>query len=137
MESRWLNTDDYDTLVDWWKFWRFYPPTREILPDNGLSGVMIVDSETQTLICAGFLYYTNSPIAWIEFIVSNPDVKDKKIREESLVKLINDLSYLAKENNRTVIYSSLKNQNLMNKYLKCGFIQGGSNTTEMIKSIWE
>lgn len=136
MNSRWIATEDYDTLVEWWKFWRFCPPTREVLPDNGLSGIVVTD-DNDTPICAGFIYYTNSPIAWIEFIVSNPDVKDKKIRHDSLVFLINELSGTALLNNRKVIYSSLKNENLMNKYVECGFQKGGSNTTEMIKSTWE
>lgn len=136
MKSRFITTDDYDTLVKWWKFWRFCPPTQEVLPDNGLSGIVITDEDDKP-ICAGFLYYTNSPIAWIEFIVSNPDVKDKKIRHDSLVFLINELSGIALLNNRKVIYSSLKNENLMNKYVECGFQKGGSNTTEMIKSTWE
>lgn len=136
MNSRWITTEDYDTLVEWWKFWRFCPPTREVLPDNGLSGIVVTD-DNDTPICAGFIYYTNSPIAWIEFIVSNPDVKDKKTRHDSLVFLINELSGTALLNNRKVIYSSLKNENLMNKYVECGFQKGGSNTTEMIKSTWE
>ena len=136
MNSRWIATEDYDTLVEWWKFWRFCPPTREVLPDNGLSGIVVTD-DNDTPICAGFIYYTNSPIAWIEFIVSNPEIKDKKIRHNSLVFLINELSGTALLNNRKVIYSSLKNENLMNKYVECGFQKGGSNTTEMIKSTWE
>lgn len=136
MKSRWITTEDYDTLVEWWKFWRFCPPTREVLPDNGLSGIVVTDND-DTPICAGFIYYTNSPIAWIEFIVSNPRIKDKKTRHDSLVFLINELSGTALLNNRKVIYSSLKNENLMNKYVECGFQKGGSNTTEMIKSTWE
>jgi hypothetical protein len=136
MNSRWITTKDYDMLVEWWKFWRFCPPTREVLPDNGLSGIVVTD-DNDTPICAGFIYYTNSPIAWIEFIVSNPEIKDKKIRHGSLVFLINELSGTALLNNRKVIYSSLKNENLMNKYVECGFQKGGSNTTEMIKNTWE
>jgi hypothetical protein len=136
MKIRWISNDDYATLVEWWKFWRFFPPTQDILPNNGLSGLVVTD-ENDNMICAGFLYATNSPIAWIEFIVSNPEVKDKKVRKESLTFLIEELTNLAKENNFKVIYSSLKNENLMNKYLECGFKKAGINTTEMIKSIWE
>jgi hypothetical protein len=85
MKIRWISNDDYATLVEWWKFWRFVPPTQEILPNNGLSGLVVTD-ENDNMICAGFLYATNSPIAWIEFIVSNPNVKDKKIRKERVIK---------------------------------------------------
>ncbi len=103
MKVRWLKEEDYPILVEWWKFWRFFPPTQEILPSNGLSGLVVTD-ENNCMICAGFLYATNSPIAWIEFIVSNPSVKDKKIRKESLTFLIQELSNLAKKNNFKVIY---------------------------------
>lgn len=134
MKSRWLTTNDYSTLVDWWKFWRFFPPTQEVLPENGTCGIMITD-DNDNEICAGFLYFTNSPIAWIEFIVSNYNVKDKNVRNQALLLLINELSSIAKDNGRNVIYSSLKNENLMNKYLESGFIKGGVNATEMIKKL--
>lgn len=136
MKVRFLDSSDYDILVEWWKFWRFQPPTREVLPNNGLSGI-VIESEEYGMICSGFLYITNSPISWIEFIVSNPLVKDKNTRNKALLMLIDELTLLAKNNGSNVIYSSLKNENLINKYLDSGFVKGGINATEMIKKIWE
>ena len=41
MEVRFLTSDDYDTLSSWWKDWRWTAPPRDMLPEDGLSGVMV------------------------------------------------------------------------------------------------
>lgn len=131
METRWLNDYDYDTLVEWWKWFRFAPPPKVTLPENGKCGIMVTKDGVE--VCAGFLYFTNSNMCWMEYIVSNPNVKDKATRDECIKFLINGLSYLSEVNGYSIIYTSVKNQNLINKYLSCGFIKGSDNCTEMIK----
>jgi hypothetical protein len=44
------------------------------------------------------------------------------------------LEELAKINGKKYIYSSLKNESLINAYMDCGFVKGSSNTQEMIKT---
>ena len=83
---RLLNESDYDnTLVKWWQDWRWQAPPKEMLPNNGLGGFMI--SKEDVNICAGFAYFTNSGIAFCEFIVSNFEYKDKD-RHEAIELLI-------------------------------------------------
>jgi hypothetical protein len=131
METRWLNDYDYDTLVEWWMWFRFPPPPKSTLPDNGKCGVMVTKDGVE--VCAGFLYFTNSNMCWMEYIVSNPNVKDKNTRNDCIKFLIDKLSDLAEMNGFTVVYTSTKNENLINKYLDCGFFKGSENCTEMIK----
>ena len=72
-----LNTTDYDDiLVGWWKGWKWTPPTRDFLPENGEGGFIVLDGDTP--VCAGFVYITNSKVAWCEFIISNPNYKDHR-----------------------------------------------------------
>ena len=63
-----LNETDYDDiLVDWWLQWGWVPPQRDFLPNNGKGGIIIYDDETP--VCAGFMYLTNSKVAWVMMAV--------------------------------------------------------------------
>lgn len=131
---RQLEDADYDTLVDWWNYYSFPPPAKEFLPDNGECGMMIVD-ENGVEYCAGFIYETNSKACLIELIVANPDIKDKEIRKETLIKLINDLTYLAYDWGYRWIFTSVKHPSLIQRYVECGFQVGTEGSTEMIKQL--
>jgi hypothetical protein len=128
MDFRYFEDDDYNTLVDWWKFWRFAPPSLENLPTSG-----VIVNKDGVDICAGFIYFTNSKMCWIEFIVSNPSVKQKEDRREAIMKVIDILCSVGKENGYELAYTSLKNSNLEEKYLESGFILGSTNCNEYIK----
>jgi len=136
LHVRKLNSQDYDEiLVKWWKDWRWTPPPAEFLPDNGEGGLMVCDEDYP--VAAGFLYVTNSSVAWMEFIVSNIEYKHKENRKQAIKLLILTLEELAKISGKKYIYSTLKNESLINSYLECGFSKGTSNSQEMIKIIWQ
>jgi len=130
---RFLKEDDYEVLCQWWKAWRWTAPPRDFLPENGTGGIMVQKDGVN--IVAGFVYFTNSAIAWSEFIISNFQYKDKD-RKEAIIILIKALSEVAKDNGCKYVYTSLKNQSLINYYAACGFEKGSENCTEMIK-IWQ
>lgn len=126
--TRYFTENDYNTLLDWWKFWRFSAPGLENLPKTG-----VIVNINNVDVCAGFVYLSNSNICWIEFIVSNPKEKNKEIRKVAISECINQLCYIAREMGYGVAYTSLKNENLQNKYLEEGFILGSKNCNEYIK----
>jgi hypothetical protein len=130
MEFRYIEQSDYEMLVDWWKFWRFPAPPIEMLPDSG-----VIVNKDGVDICAGFIYFTNSKTCWIEFIVSNPSVKQKEDRREAITNVIEVLCSIGKNNGYTIAYTSLKNESLQNKYLECGFIEGSKNCNEYVKRL--
>lgn len=129
MIFRYFKEEDYNQLVEWWNFWRFTPPSLGVLPKG--TGVIVNDGEKD--VCAGFVYISNSDICWIEFIVSNPSEKDKIKRNKYITAIIDRLSILGMELGAKVAYTSLKNENLQNKYLDCGFVLGSKNCNEYIK----
>jgi hypothetical protein len=130
MEFRYIEQSDYEMLVDWWKFWKFPAPPIEMLPDSG-----VIVNKDGIDICAGFIYFTNSKTCWIEFIVSNPNVRQKEDRREAITNVIDILCSIGKNNGYTIAYTSLKNESLQNKYLECGFIEGSKNCNEYIKRL--
>ena len=132
MEVRYLKESDYDDiLVGWWSQWRWIAPAKDMLPQNGAGGIMI--SKGGEDICAGFVYFTNSKTAWIEYIISNPGYKNREDRKNALNMLINVLSVYVEQEGYKYIYTSLKNKHLIDRYADCGFLSGDKNCQEMIK----
>jgi hypothetical protein len=131
MEIRVLTGEDYDrTLVKWWEDWEWSAPPKETLPDNGTGGFMVHKGDTN--ICAGFLYQTNSKIAWCEFVISNKDYKEKD-RGEAIELLINAISLTAKEQGYKAVWTSLRHKALIKRYEKNGFKQANTDCVEMVK----
>ena len=128
---RLLNDSDYEnTLKGWWDDWNWNAPPKESLPNNGLGGFMVSKGDVD--ICAGFAYFTNSNLAWCEFIVSNKKYKEED-RSEALEMLINNIVEACKNAGYKTIFTSVSNENLINKYQNCGFIKAQEGATEMIK----
>jgi len=129
LDYRQLTENDYnDFLVKWWQDNRFTPPPIDFLPNNGKDGIVIINSDTNEKICAGFIYITNSEVAWLEFIVANFEVKNKDLRKQAIEFLISQLSV---DSNKKYIFTSVKNQSLIKHFTNLGFIVGTQNTTEM------
>ena len=130
LKYRQLTENDYsDFLIKWWTDNRFPPPPIDFLPNNGKDGIVVYDADTNTNIAAGFVYITNSEVAWVEYIVANFEVKDKELRKQSIEFLIKQL---ALSSGKKYLFSSLKNPNLIKHYLNSGFVVGTQNTTELL-----
>jgi len=126
-----LKDNDYeDVLVGWWKDWRWTPPAKDFLSDKGY--MVYCDDEP---VCAGFMYVTNSKVVLLEWIISNFNVKNKKVRKEALLTLIEFVTSVARGIEKKYVYSLLKNPSLISLYEELGYVKGGSNGQEMIKKL--
>ena len=131
LNIRRLTEKDWSILPTWWEKWpKWKAPERDFLPENGLGGIMVSKGDTD--ICAGFLYFTNSKAAWCEFIVSNKEYKDDD-RSLAIKVLLDSLSEMGRWKGVKYVYTSLKNDSLIEKYKDCGYIQGSTGCTELIK----
>jgi len=129
-----LNSTDYDeVLVDWWKDWRWDAPPRDFLPDNGESGMIVLDGIIP--VCAGFVYITNSKASWVDWIISNKKYTDKIKRPVALNMLIESLTNVCKANGSKYVYALIKHKSLINLYQQQGYILGDQYNKEMIKII--
>lgn len=127
-----LNDLDYETLCEWWRWHRFPAPPKDYLPENGCGGIMV--SKDGENICTGFLFLNNSKIAWCEYIVSNPNYREND-RKEAIEYLITVLCDVARNKGYKAVFTSLKNENLINRYEAAGFIKSPIKTTEMVISL--
>ena len=129
-----LQEGDYeDILCQWWKDWRWTPPSKDFLPDDGLGGFIVYDDGGP--VGAGFMYRTNSKAVWCDWIISNINYKNREGRKIALQLLIQTVERLAKDLGYKFIYALIKNKPLINTYLKMGFTEASSYSTEMIKHI--
>ena len=127
-----LNESDYDDiLVGWWKQWKWEAPQRDFLPNDGKGGIIVYDEETP--VCAGFMYLTNSKVAWVDWIISNKEYTKKPQRKDAIKLLVSTLTDICKKTGSKYIYALIKNESLINTYKDLGYIQGSTYTKEMIK----
>ena len=78
-----LTENDYETLVEWWDWWPgWVAPPKTFLPETGL---MVTKNDINVAAC--YYYLTNSKAALIEWVISNPQYRDKD-RTEALATLI-------------------------------------------------
>lgn len=97
--SRAIDLDkDHETLLKWWKGYSWPAVPKDALPQNG---IMIED------LCAGFIYKTDSSIAWIEWIIGNPEASPQE-RRNALEALIPELVRKAREMGFKSIFGALK-----------------------------
>ena len=126
-----LSDNDYDNILcAWWKDWKWTAPKKDFLPDMGY---MVYYNDEP--ICAGYMYVTNSNVVLLEWIISNFEFKDRKIRKEALFMLIQTITSLSANLGKKYVYSILKSKSLIELYQELGFGKGGQNGTEMIKKI--
>ena len=128
-----LKENDYDDiLVGWWEDWKWIPPVKDFLPLNGVGGIMVEWDGTP--VCAGFIYNTNSKVAWIDWIVSNNNFREKPHRKDGLNLLIQTLTDVARKTKYKYVYAHNNNTNLINTFLANGYLKG-SKSTELIKNL--
>jgi hypothetical protein len=126
-------TDYEDILVGWWKDWKWTPPPKDFLPSDGKGGVMVLDNDIP--VCAGFVYMTNSKVAWVDWIISNREYKKKPQRKEALDLLITTLTNICKDTGNKYCYALIKNKSLIKTYETLGYTSADSYTQEMIKAL--
>lgn len=127
-----LNDTDYeDILLKWWSDWGWMAPKKDFLPDNGRGGVIIFDGDIP--VCAGFMYLTNSSVAWIDWIISNKEYRKKPLRKKAIQLLIAALTNISKDSGSRYGYALIKNKSLIEVYESFGYTKGDSYTSEMIK----
>ena len=121
-----LSYEDYDNiLIGWWKDWGWKEaPARDFLPQQGEGGVIVYYNNIP--VCAGFLYNTNSKIAWITWVISNKEYRGKK-RQEGVVLLLTELEKIGKNIGAKYIFTNNDNSRLIETFIKLGYSSSNSS----------
>ena len=127
-----LAEKDYETLSAWWKAWQWPVIARDMLPDNGTGGIMI-EHEGENIV-AGFLYWSNSKMVWLDWIISNPKI-NKNIRQEAIKKLILTAELMTKKAGSKFMMSISRSKSLLKIHKELGWTIDPDPSHEMIKVI--
>ena len=69
IKVRSIELKDYEYINKWWKKSGYIPPGAQILPMDGLGGLVV---EKEEPIAAAYVYLTNSKMGYIDNLISNP-----------------------------------------------------------------
>ena len=130
--ARKLTEQDYSMLVDWWKWWRWPPPSKNLLPNNGTGGIII--EKNNIPVVAGFLYFTNSEMVLLEWIVSNPKYKESD-RKDAIEMLINVSEQVCRKENKKYMFTIGRSKHLRETHEKLGWSVDTKSSYEIIKNL--
>ena len=120
-------------MKSWWDQWpEWEAPAKDFLPDNGTGG-FIVESDNQPVV-AGFVYFTNSKAALLEWVVSNPLYKESN-RKEAIEYLISTCEAVLKEQGFKYVFSIGRNKSLIETHKKLKWSVDSKHSHEIIKVI--
>ena len=113
MDIRNISPDDWDTLIKWG-----IDKDKDLLPKDGTGGLMV---HVEYLpIAAGFIYLTNSKLAFINDIIYDKN-KDKKLLHNSLDLLIVAFEQTLKELGFKTVVIINTDEMLNNSYKALGW----------------
>ncbi len=116
---------DYPLLVGWWEAQKFPPPPKEFLPITGY---------ISNNAAAGFLYLTNSPLVWMEWVVADPKA-DKALRHSSVNEVIEHICKQAAKVGGKIVFTSTSLWPFIERLKKAGFKVGDANTSHLMRVI--
>lgn len=131
MTIRPIQDGDYENiLIKWWEDWGFpHPPPMIMLPHTGF---IAYDGEIPVAAC--FVYTTNSKVAWLTWLVSNKNYREKPNRRIIINSLIEAVCEWAKSMGYNIIYTVTNKSHAVFK--DAGFIETSKNAHELIKT-WD
>lgn len=132
MRTRDYQDADYRFVSNWWALHNWPAVPRQYLPKTGV----IVENDSGLPICAGFLYKTDSKLAWVEYIVSDP-LSDTIERGQALDTLINAIIEMAKSMEFEALFTSSVHERLKARYQEHGFIATDTGVTHFVRNLWQ
>tara|TARA_R100001082_G_scaffold32828_2_gene16995 strand:+ start:14747 stop:15211 length:465 start_codon:yes stop_codon:yes gene_type:complete len=127
-----LKESDWETLVGWWKWWRWAIMPKDFLPENGTGGLIV--EKNKTPIVAGFLYKTNSNVVILEWIVSNPEYKNKN-RKKAIELLITEAEDISKKEGYKYMFSIGRSKHLLDIHEKLDWHVDSRSSHEITKKL--
>ena len=132
LNFRALVKSDYDTIVKWWKHWKFPVLPRQMLPDNGEGGFMV--EKNGRPIVSAFLYLSNAPVGMLEWTVSDPDYREED-RKEAIELLITCAEAYCKGNGKSYMFTIGRSKSLIEIHRKLGWSIDDKPSHEITKKL--
>lgn len=125
-------SENFEELNKWLDFWRWKDRIiKEVLPDIGY----LIEKDGVNL-CAGWLYTTNSLVALVEPVVSNP-FAEKKDRDEGLDFLIECLGQRALKEGKRIVMTTVNNPSLIKRLERLGYTETAKGLKQFVRTEWQ
>lgn len=131
MKARKIKEKDFNTINDWYKGWGWPLLDRELLPDNGKEGLIISDNNIDLI--AGFVWFTDSKMAFFGYVISNPIKLKKGQRQEAISTLILCAEELCKKVGVKVLVTSSSTRSLIEKHKELNWKSNDRASFELMK----
>jgi hypothetical protein len=116
-----IELEDYEFINKWWVEQGFVALEKDILPMNGLGGLII---EKEKPIAAAYLYITNSKVGYIDNLITDPKYVSKD-RFDIILMLIQACEQMANEVGCLEIWAMTENEGIIQRCKALGY-----NTSE-------
>jgi len=116
-----IQLEDYEFIDRWWDEQGFVPLEKDILPMNGLGGIII---EKDKPIAAAYLYLTNSKVGYIDNLITDPKYVSKD-RFDIILMLIRACEQMANDVGCLEIWAMTESEGIIQRCKALGY-----NTSE-------
>ena len=128
LNIRKLKQSDLTFIKKWWEAWpEWVSPADDFLPETGV----VVESNGKP-VAAGFIYLTNAKVALLEWIVSDPEYREKN-RKQALELLITGAEGIIKDLGYKYSFSICRHKNLIETHKKLGWHVDKKPSHELVK----
>ena len=110
-----FKTNDDNEIINWWKDWGLEIPDQECLPKKGY---VVINNNIK--VAAGYLYYTNAKIAYVDFVISNIKYREKD-RNNLITMLIDHMVQKALNKGCKFVWATTANPNIVDKVKKLNY----------------
>ena len=117
IKVRSIEIKDYEYINKWWKKSGYIPPGAQILPMDGLGGLVV---EKEEPVAAAYVYLTNSKMGYIDNLISNPYYL-KKDRFDIIIHLIKACENVAKDANCREVWAMSESRGILERCEALGY----------------
>ena len=129
MIRKFKTVEDYPTIAKWWVRHSWVP-----VPIQGLPGTGLVSEIDGKPVAAGWLFLSDSCMAWMEYMVGDPDSKFED-RDKGLDEVVEGLSDVARGLGYKIIMVSVGHKRLIDRYSKHDFKETDLNMVNMTRRL--
>ena len=112
-----IQLEDYEFINRWWDEQGFVPLEKDILPMNGLGGIII---EKDKPIAAAYLYLTNSKVGYIDNLITDPKYVSKD-RFDIILMLIQACEQMANDVGCLEIWAMTESEGIIQRCKALGY----------------
>ena len=114
---RQITVEDYTYINKWYKQRKISKPKSSILPNNGLDGFVV--QKNGNPVAAIYLYLTNSKMGYFDFLISDPNYKEKD-RFEMIMILFQHCAKVAIKVGCECVFVTTANMGVIDKMKELG-----------------